>query len=487
MLQPKSENKHVYWLLFTLITMHDSTTIDEFTKGLSSLSAFLLKFSSENYEKLHAQTVARSIPTAVGASTLNSMLTLASKHQKMLVSNINVILYEFIVFFNEFFLSSCKIKTKINITPIAKLIKELMANNLKNVDKHNLNYEFPEEDILVLEIILEKIENYNPSIDVATLSEISDLKRKVAEFEKLQTQSNNDPNLNTREYRLNNLSEDFEKSKTLLLSEIENKLISLNHVDNFNVHLTNRTVPSSLFYNRFPYPMFDRDPEFVRQFNEIIHDSQVKFIKLCSSFCVDKAGKHLENIEKIIDKYKNNYDMAIIYKDLEQKVTDNLKDKFTKSATKVSSYVPRGYIHKTNVSTPNSSPPRKRLNFVNSNGSNSSNFSRDNRFQFNNTPRMNNNNKNYENASIDNNISRSYRGNAAPSFNSNNNNDNYGNYQNNRNSKRQRSRSFHNKNSSNYFRKRSNNNNNDNQDRNFSNSNNNDQVFDQRNYPNQYV
>ena len=79
--------------------------------------------------------------------------------------------------------------------------------------------------------------------------------------------------------------------------------------------------------------MFDRDPEFVRQFNEIIHDSQVKFIKLCSSFCVDKAGKHLENIEKIIDKYKNNYDMAIIYKDLEQKVTDNLKDKFTKSAT----------------------------------------------------------------------------------------------------------------------------------------------------------
>lgn len=458
--------------------MSESMTADEFTKGFVSLCAFLLKFSAENYGKLYTQTIAKSLPNAVGASTLSAMLKSASKHQKILVSNLNIILFEFVIFFSEHFLSSNKIKAKIHIVPITNFVKEMISNKLNNIDS-STSYILDDEDKIVLELILEKLENYDSSTDIASLSELSDLKRKVAEFERIQSLNNNDSN--SRANRLQNLSEDFENSKSLLLSEIENKLLCNNHISNFAIHLSNNTVPSSLFYNRFPSPMFDHDKDFVDKFNEIIHESQIKFINLCSSHCEAKMAKHSENIDRIINKYKDNYEMDNIYKELENRVNDNLKDKFTKSATKISSYVPRGYIAKSSSSTPGSSPPRKKLQYSNS-STNNNNFQSVNRSNFNNTPSIRRNSNHNENNSFNNNNSRAGISNNSNNFQPSNNGyyNNNNSIHNNRNNKRQRhrSRSFHNKNNSNYIRDRPNNNFQDN-------VNSNGQVFEARNHSNQ--
>lgn len=437
-------------------------TIDEFAKGFSSLCNYLFKFSAGNYEKLHVQTLSRSLPLAVGASTLASMLTLTNQ-STILVSNINVVLFNLFSYFNEHFLNSNKVKIKIDTIPIIKLISDLISNKLKNVNV-SAPYSFEEEDITILDFILEKIQEYNNTADNASISEFSELKRKLAEFEKAHSQNLDNHNFNSRAHKLDNLSEDFELSRTLLLSEIENRLTCINHISTFDLHLKNKTVPSSLFYNRFPYPMFDRDSEFVNQFNSIIHDCQVKMIDLCSSHCKAKVDKHDSNISKIIDKYKNTHDMDNIYKDSENRIADKLKDKFIKSASKVSSYTPRGYLPKNGNSTPNSSPPRKRLNFDN------------NRSQFNHTPSSNrrintNDNQNY-------NSQPSYHNNN--SFRSSNNN----NHHYNRNNKRQRSRSHNNRNSRPYIRDRASNNNNQLNDGSHSSNN---QVFDNRNRSNQYV
>ena len=185
--------------------------------------------------------------------------------------------------------------------------------------------------------------------------------------------------------------------------------------------------------------MFDHDKDFVDKFNEIIHESQIKFINLCSSHCEAKMAKHSENIDRIIHKYKDNYEMDNIYKELENRVNDNLKDKFTKSATKISSYVPRGYITKSSSSTPGSSPPRKKLQYSNS-STNNNNFQNVNRSNFNNTPSIRRNSNHNENNSFNNNNSRAGISNNSNNFHPSNNGyyNNNNSIHNNRNNKRDR-------------------------------------------------
>ncbi len=81
--------------------------------------------------------------------------------------------------------------------------------------------------------------------------------------------------------------------------KIHYKLIKLknyeNHISNFRSHLSNNTLPASLFHCRFPKPFLLHDDDLIKEHNQIIKETQTKFIDL-----------NLKYLEKRIDEYKND-------------------------------------------------------------------------------------------------------------------------------------------------------------------------------------
>jgi hypothetical protein len=77
-----------------------------------------------------------------------------------------------------------------------------------------------------------------------------------------------------------------------------------NHINNFNIHLNNKpmTTPDSLFYCRFPWPMFKDDEEFIKKYYDIIEDTQRRIMLLN----VDHLNEKIMILDQNLDLIKNN-------------------------------------------------------------------------------------------------------------------------------------------------------------------------------------
>ena len=208
-----------------------------------------------------------------------------------------------------------------------------------------------------------------------------------------------------------------------LIFNINKSVRYKNHDSIFDIHISNGTTPSSIFFNRFPKPFFDKDELFVEKYNEIIEKTQKAIIDLIK----DSLKSKIESITTEINTFKNGInDSSINPNDLVdyifKKEEEEMKTKFIAMKNKADRCEVRKFVVNTRSSDNNQHSDRRMNSTANNsinNENNSLNYSNVSNESVNNSSVAWGRNENHYYDNSDNNRSRSNIRSRTPSNRSN--------------------------------------------------------------------
>ena len=106
-----------------------------------------------------------------------------------------------------------------------------------------------------------------------------------------------------------------------------------NHINIFRIHLSKNTTPSTLFFNRFPKPMFYDDEHLINSYNDIILKAQTDLIKASIKSCEDKLKYYEDELLGYINSLNtNDRNIKELYKKLEDGKLESLSEFFSKKS-----------------------------------------------------------------------------------------------------------------------------------------------------------
>jgi hypothetical protein len=117
-----------------------------------------------------------------------------------------------------------------------------------------------------------------------------------SQFEQLNRQQSASNNGHFNSIILNNQF-DFRP----LINKINKQIRYKNHLAIFKIHTTNNTTPSSLFFDRYPPPLFREDEKFIDSYNALIREMQKRTIDLT-------VGEFTERLEIVEEEIINEKD-----------------------------------------------------------------------------------------------------------------------------------------------------------------------------------
>ena len=315
---------------------------EDFTRGLIQFCTYLLKYKND-YKCFVHQSLS-SLLRFVGTD-LTAHLLKAINLTTLPITAFQKILFDFLVFFNEDFLNSNSNTHNSSFINISQILDLMIQGEFSIIDvktSGKVEYVFDTDQIITLTCIQENLKKFSEVPLVNVQSELDQLRQEILELKNNKVNNSNDSSIIIDKF--SNLPQNFEDSKRILTQELEKKLVNINHITNYNLYLTNKTVPPSLYFSRFPKPFLPCETDYVTGFNELIVDFQSKAITLSIRFCETKVSLHENNIKKVIEKYANVPNIAELVISMEKTVADTLKDRFLNSVTKINTYQPRGYL-----------------------------------------------------------------------------------------------------------------------------------------------
>jgi hypothetical protein len=223
-----------------------------------------------------------------------------------------------------------------------------------------------------------------------------------------QQNLNNNQSSNDRNYS-RFLSSTPEAQK--LIFNVNKSVRYTNHESIFDIHISKGTTPSSIFFNRFPKPHFDKDEFFVEKHNEIIENTQKAIIDLIKHSLKSK----IESLTTEINTFKNGInDSNINPNDLVdfifKKEEEALKTKFIAMKNKAERCEVRKFVVNTRSNDKNQHSDRRMNSTANNsinNENDSLNYSNVSNESVNNSSVSWGRNRNYYYDNSDNNRSRS--------------------------------------------------------------------------------
>ena len=126
-------------------------------------------------------------------------------------------------------------------------------------------------------------------------------------------------------------------------------LMARHHINIMNLHLENKTTPASLFFNRFPFPFYSHDEEFVQKYNNRIEEFQRDVMNDIIAHSLNKIKQHEDVISNHIDLITNkteNYS-EIVSKNLKEKEL-KMKDFIVRKMNKARQCVAKPFIKMIN-------------------------------------------------------------------------------------------------------------------------------------------
>ena len=117
-----------------------------------------------------------------------------------------------------------------------------------------------------------------------------------------------------------------------------------NHINIFRIHLSKNTTPSTLFFNRFPKPMFYDDEQLINSYNDIILVAQTDMIKASIKSCEDKLKYYEDELLGYINSLNSNdRNIKEFYKKLEDGKLESLSEFFSKKSEIAERAISRPY------------------------------------------------------------------------------------------------------------------------------------------------
>jgi hypothetical protein len=115
----------------------------------------------------------------------------------------------------------------------------------------------------------------------------------------------NDVSYDEKMRKIDNFLRDRENKELVFLF---NKQIRFrNHLAIAQIHFDNGTAPSSLFYNRFPRPLFPTNSNFIDKYNIIINNFQKETLKLITSTLENELTQINDKINIFKDKFESKF------------------------------------------------------------------------------------------------------------------------------------------------------------------------------------
>ncbi len=124
-----------------------------------------------------------------------------------------------------------------------------------------------------------------------------------------------------------------------LKRNIEKKEKNNNHAKICKIHLEENTAPKHFFFRNFPNPTIKNNEAYMKEFNEIILESQVKFLKLDEKYFLDEVAFFEGEIQNNLDVLKrdeklNEINLNDVYSVCQDIVQNDLKPVFKRAANK---------------------------------------------------------------------------------------------------------------------------------------------------------
>ena len=327
---------------------------EDFTRGLIQFCLYLEKYKTDY--KLFVHQSLTSLLKFVTPTLMQYMYTATSVTSNTIsTSTFHRVLYDFFVYFNEDFLLSNCITLDNSLVNVSTILKFMIEGKFDIIDVKNSNkveYKFDTEELVTLNCILDNLVNFSKKPNTNVQAELNSLKSQLEELQKIKSNSSDSPIIINK---FENLPENFEDSKRLLMQELGKKLVNINHISNFKLFLENKTAPPSLFFDKFPQPFLPCDPNYISEFNSLIVTFQIGAIELGIRSCTTKLTSIESNISAFANKYHLNENIKTVIADLEEVVANNHKEQFLRSVTKINSYQARGYLVKPRTKSANNS------------------------------------------------------------------------------------------------------------------------------------
>ena len=251
--------------------------------------------------------------------------------------------------------------------------------------------------------------NSNNNIDVMTMfqsmfqtmnNNIQNLHNRIDSFSNSRINNNSNISANNLNNPISNsYDENFKDIDSFKIEKFYNKIIRLKSHENIHkLHLNNKTTPSSLFYDKFPKPMFFDDPDLINAYS-ICQDSMMKANMTAYSKKIDYYTNELNTYTNSISS--NDRDLDTFFKQIESNTESKLADLLRKKQEIAQRTVSRP-LNRDNLT---SKLQNKRVNFNSSfdsstsfNSNKSSNYNnRYKSYQRTDHPSRYNNNKHYNN------------------------------------------------------------------------------------------
>jgi hypothetical protein len=166
--------------------------------------------------------------------------------------------------------------------------------------------------------------------------EIRELRAQIELLKQNQTnQTSINSNNNNRTF-----PSSFDQAHKLFKEEFVKKAKNENHINMFQLHLQNQTVPPSLLWNRFPNAWLPFDESFVNEWNEAIKEFQTKALNLCLKYSKLRVESNESKIIEMKNKYNDTLDIDTKLKKISDDVYKSLEKSFLDKINKIKEYTP---------------------------------------------------------------------------------------------------------------------------------------------------
>ena len=245
--------------------------------------------------------------------------------------------------------------------------------------------------------LLDKFSSNDNLVQATTINSVNDLLSQS----QINLNANTNANANTSGDRIDRVINNNKKDFKLIKKYINKLLRYESHLKINKIHTDAKTTPKSLFYERFPSPFFQEDPEFIDSYNIIIEKAQNEIMNLIKETLESRISKTKSKIQEYKDDSLNltkysEFDPQDIINSIYKTEERSLLDTFIKNKSKAERCIAKPFEPKTDLNnSARSSNASIRSNYSSKSNNSSVNWANKNSYrQYRSPTQINNNNNN---------------------------------------------------------------------------------------------
>jgi hypothetical protein len=113
------------------------------------------------------------------------------------------------------------------------------------------------------------------------------------------------------------------------------------HIKTYDIHFETKTTPSSLFYTRFPRPMFFDNNDYLNKYNKLIEEFQTEAMKINYEEFKSRINETKTKLNNLKNTYNHVPDIDTYFENIKRDAENNNFNSFNKKYSAITRYISR--------------------------------------------------------------------------------------------------------------------------------------------------